>query len=71
MQFLTGMDNNTQDNMLRMEAVDITEKQMDEDNHMSHRLSLRSEGSNKNRSGSFKNGYAALGNDELEIDAQN
>lgn len=63
MQFATGFDNNTQDNMLRQEAVEIVED--DNDGQLnSRRLSLRSDGNQS------KNGYNALGDGELETDAQ-
>lgn len=63
MQFLTGMNNDTHDNMLRQDPVAVPE---DDGNDLtSHRLSLRSDG--KRSAG----GYNALANDELEYDAKN
>ena len=65
MQFMSGMNNDTHDNMLRQDPVAVPEDKED-DNLMSHRLSLRSDGGRRSESG-----YNAIANEELEFDARN
>ena len=55
--------------MLRNETVNVA-RDDEEDILNSNRLNLRSGGSQKKRSGSIKDGYNAIMNDELERDAQ-
>lgn len=62
MQFTTGFNNETQENMLGQNVVEIPHDGAD-DQQLSQRLSVRSDG-NKG-----KNGYAAVDNGELEAAA--
>ena len=69
MQFQTGV-NETQDNMLiKPDPVTTVAQDEDEDALGSSRLNLRSGGSAKKRSGSIKDGYNAISNEEFERDA--
>lgn len=62
---MSGMNNDTHDNMLRQDPVAVPED-IEDDNLRSHRLSLRSDGGRRSESG-----YNAVANDELEFDARN